>query len=150
MASTLKDKIAEDLKQSMRQGDKAKNSCLRLLLSAIHNTEIARQTELGDADIIGVISKQAKQCQESIDAFKLGNRLDLVDKETAEQAILTAYLPQQISRQEIEAAASAAIKEAGAQGPGDMGKVMSKLMPQLKGKADGKLINTSVSELLRQ
>lgn len=150
MASTLKDKIAEDLKQSMKQGDNEKKSCLRLLLSAIHNTEIARQTELNDADVIGVISKQAKQCQESIDAFTQGNRPDLAKKEIAEQAILNAYLPEQMSRQEVEAAVSAAVKETNAQGPSDMGKVMGKLMPQLKGKADGKLINTLVNEMLRQ
>lgn len=133
----------------MRQGDKAKTSVIRMIMAGIRNAEIARQTEFGDADILGVIAKQVKQCRESIDAFKKGNRPDLVAEEEAEVAILESYLPQQMTREEITATVSKVIAEVGAKGRGDMGRVMGKLMPQLKGRADGREVNTVVLELLK-
>ncbi len=148
MAAALKQKLTDDLRQAMRQGDKVTSSVIRLVMAAIKNSEIARQAELDDRDILGVIAKQVRQCQESIEAFKQGNRQDLVAKEEAELAILKAYLPEQMTRQEIVAAASRVIDEVGAQGPGDMGKVMGKLMAQLKGRADGREVNAVVTELL--
>jgi uncharacterized protein YqeY len=144
----LKQKLADDLKQALRGGDKIRCSVIRLLLAAINNTEIARQAKLEDADIYGVIAKEIRQRQESIDAFKKGKRDDLVAQEEAEQAILQGYLPQQMSREEIVAEAQKIIAEVGASGPGDKGKVMPKLVAQLKGKADGRLINEVVTELL--
>jgi uncharacterized protein YqeY len=144
----LKQKLADDLKQALRGGDKVRCSVIRLLLAAINNTEIARQAKLEDADIYGVIAKEIRQRQESIDAFKKGKRDDLVAQEEAEQAILQGYLPQQMSREEIVAEAQKIIAEVGAAGPGDKGKVMPKLIAQLKGKADGRLINEVVTELL--
>jgi len=144
----LKQKLADDLKQALRGGDKVKCSVIRLLVSAIHNTEIARQAKLEDADIYGVIAKEIRQRQESIDAFKQGKRDDLVAQEEAEMAILQGYLPQQMSREEIVAEVQKVIAEVGASGPGDKGKVMPKLIAQLKGKADGRLINEVVTELL--
>jgi uncharacterized protein YqeY len=144
----LKQKLADDLKQALRGGDKIRCSVIRLLLAAINNTEIARQAKLEDADIYGVIAKEIRQRQESIDAFKKGKRDDLVAQEEAEQAILQGYLPQQMSREEIVAEAQKMIAEVGASGPGDKGKVMPKLVAQLKGKADGRLINEVVTELL--
>lgn len=148
MAAALKQKLTDDLRQAMRQGDKVTSSVIRLVMAAIKNSEIARQAELDDRDILGVIAKQVRQCQESIEAFKQGNRQDLVAKEEAELAILKAYLPEQMTRQEIVTAASRVIDEVGAQGPGDMGKVMAKLMAQLKGRADGREVNAVVTELL--
>jgi uncharacterized protein YqeY len=148
LESTLKQKLNEDLRQSLRDRDKCRSSVLRLLLSAIHNTEIARQASLEDTDILGVIAKEIKQRKESIEAFKLGNRPDLVAQEEAELAILQGYLPQQMSREEVVDAARKVIEEVGACGPRDKGKVMGKLIPQLKGKAEGQLINQVVSELL--
>ena len=148
MAAALKQKLTDDLRQAMRQGDKVTSSVIRLVMAAIKNSEIARQAELDDRDILGVIAKQVRQCQESIDAFKQGNRQDLVAKEEAELAILKAYLPKQMTRQEVVTAASRVIDEVGAQGPGDMGKVMGKLMAQLKGRADGREVNAVVTELL--
>jgi len=148
MAAALKQKLTDDLRQAMRQGDKVTSSVIRLVMAAIKNSEIARQAELDDRDILGVIAKQVRQCQESIEAFKQGNRQDLVAKEEAELAILKAYLPKQMTRQEIVTAASRVIDEVGAQGPGDMGKVMGKLMAQLKGRADGREVNAVVTELL--
>jgi len=144
----LKQKLADDLKQALRQGEKVRLLVIRLVVSAINNAEIARQAKLEDADIYGVIAKEIRQRKESIDAFKQGNRPDLVAQEEAELAVLQEYLPQQMSREEVVAAARQVIGEVGAQGLGDKGKVMPKLIAQLKGKADGRVINEVVSELL--
>jgi uncharacterized protein YqeY len=147
--ASLKQKLSDDLKQAMRSGDKLKRSAIRMLMAAINNAEIARQSKLEDSDIFGVIAKEAKQHRESIEAFKQGNRQDLVDKEEAELAVLRGYLPQQMTRAEVVEAAQKVIAEVGAEGPGDKGKVMPKLMAQLRGRADGREINEVISELLR-
>jgi len=144
----LKQKLSDDLKQAMKSRDEVKRSALRLLVAAIQNAEIARRAALDDADILGIIAKEIRQRQESIDAFKQGNRHDLVAKEESEMVLLQEYLPQQMTREEIIAAARQIIDEVGAQGISDKGKVMSKLIAQLKGKADGREINTVVTELL--
>jgi len=146
----LKQKLVDDLKQAMRQGDKVRRSVIRLLIAAINNAEIARQATLNDADIYGVVAKEIRQRKESIEAFKLGKRPDLVAQEEAELAMLLEYLPKQVSREEIIAEAKKVIAEVGAQGPGDKGKVMPKLIAQLKGRADGREINEVVTELLSQ
>ena len=138
----------DDLKQAMRGGDEVRRSVIRLVMAAIKNAEIARQAALEDTDILGIIAKEVRQRHESIEAFKLGNRPDLVAQEQAELAILNEYLPQQMTREEIIVAARRVIEEVGAQGPGDKGKVMPKLIAQLKGSADGREINTVVAELL--
>ena len=148
MEAGLKERLSSDLKQAMKGGDKVRRSVIRLVLSSIHNAEIARQAALEDGDILGVIAKEARQRQESIEAFKQGNRQDLVDSEEAELAILQQYLPQQITRDEIVAEARRIIEEVGAQGPGDKGKVMPRLIAELKGRADGREINEVVTELL--
>jgi uncharacterized protein YqeY len=150
MPSLLKEKLNEDLKIALKSGDKLSCSVIRMLLSAIHNAEIAKRGELEESEIIGVIAKDAKQHKESILAFKQGNRQDLVDKETAELAIIEKYLPEQASRDDVVAAARKVIAEVGAQGPRDKGKVMGKLVAQLKGKAEGQVINEVVNELLGQ
>lgn len=149
MEANLKEKLNNDLRQAMRSGDKVRVSVIRLLLSSIKYTEIAKQATLTDSDILGVIAKEARQREESILAFRQGNRQDLVAKEEAEMAVLQQYLPKQISRDEIIAEARDIIKEVGAQGPGDKGKVMPKLIAKLKGKADGREINAVVTELLQ-
>jgi uncharacterized protein YqeY len=132
----------------MKSGDKPRVETLRMVRAAIKNAEIAQQKPLDNPDVLGVIAKVAKQHRESIAEFRKGNRQDLVDKEEAELSILLEYLPQQMSRDEIAAAAREAVEEVGATGPGDKGKVMQKLMPQLKGKAEGRDINDVVTELL--
>ena len=103
---------------------------------------------MDDADILGIIAKEVRQRQESIDAFRQGNRNDLVAYEEAELALLQEYLPRQITREEITAEARRIIAEVGAQGAGDKGKVMPKLIAQLRGRADGREINAVVTELL--
>lgn len=148
MESGLAEKLNNDLKQAMRGGDRLRRSVIRLVLAAVQNAEIARKTTLEDNDILGVIAKEVRQRQESITAFKGGNRPDLVAREEAELALLEEYLPQQMTRDEIVAAARRIIDEVGAQGPSDKGKVMPKLIAQLKGRADGRQINIIVTELL--
>ena len=144
----LKQKLTDDLKQTMRDGDKVRRSVIRLVMAAIKNTEIARQATLKDTDIMGIIAKEARQRRESIEAFKQGNRPDLVAQEEAELTVLNQYLPQQMTREEIIQAAHRVIEEVEAQGPGDKNKVMPKIIGQLKGKADGREINAVVTELL--
>jgi uncharacterized protein YqeY len=144
----LQDKLMTDLKQAMKSGDKTRLSVIRMVRARVQNAEIAQRTSLHDPDVLGLIAKEVKEHRESIEEFRKGSRQDLVDKEEAELAILLEYLPQQISREEIAAAAREVIAEVGAQNPGDKGKVMQKLMPQLKGKAEGRDINEVVTELL--
>jgi len=147
-APILKQKLTDDLKQAMRDGDKVKRSVIRLAMAAIKNAEIARQAALEDADILGIIAKEVRQRKESIEAFKQGDRPDLAAQEEAELAILQEYLPQQMTREEVIAEARRVIDEVGAQGLSDKGKVMPKLIAQLKGRADGREINAVVTELL--
>jgi uncharacterized protein len=144
----LAEKIRSDLEQSLRRKDQLRCSVLRLLLSSLHNAEIAQQKKLEEADIITVIDKEAKMRRESIEAFEKGNRPDLVAKEKAELAILLEYLPEQMSRDQIEEAARKVITELGASSPKDRGKVMSQLMPQLRGKAQGQEVSDVVNQLL--
>ena len=146
--SPLKQKLVDDLKQALRGGDTIRRSVIRLVMAAIKNAEIARQSSLDDADVLGIIAKEVRQRRESIEAFKQGDRPDLVAQEEAELAILDGYLPQQMTREEVLAAVRKVIAEVGAQGLSDKGKVMPKLIAQLKGRADGREINAVVTELL--
>lgn len=132
----------------MRKGDKVRRSAIRMVMAGVKNAEIDRRAGLEDGDVLGILAREVRQRRESIDAFSKGNRRDLVAQEEAELAVLLEYLPQQISRQEIAAAAREVIAEVGAQGPRDKGKVMPKLIAQLKGKADGRDINEVVTQLL--
>ena len=146
--SRLKDKIQESLKLALKQQQKVELSTLRLLLAEIKNTEIAQQKPADDSKVLEVIAREAKRHRESIEAFKKGNRADLVAQEEAELTVLLSYLPEQMSRAEIVTAAQHLVELIGAKGPNDKGKVMAQLMPQLKGKADGKEVSEIVSELL--
>ena len=149
MEPGLKEKLDSDLKQAMRAGDKTRRSVLRLVLAGIKNAEIAKHpAPLTEGDMLGVIAKEARQHDESIEAFKMGKRLVLVAEQEAEMAVLKEYLPRQLTREEIVAEARRIIADVGAKGPGDKSKVMPKLMPLLKGKADGREINAVVTELL--
>jgi uncharacterized protein YqeY len=148
MEANLKQRLNDELRQALRDRNKPKVSALRLFLNTIHNTEIARQAELSEGDMLAICAKEIKQRQESIEAFKKGNRQDLVDQEEAEMAVLNEYMPRQLSRDEIVAEARNVIQEVGAQSPRDKGKVMPVLVARLKGKADGREINAVVTELL--
>ena len=144
----LKDNIREALKEALKRQQRVEVATLRLLLSEIKNAEIAQQKPADDNKVIDVITREVKRRRESIEAFRQGNRSDLVAQEEAELAVLMGYLPEQMSRAEIMAAARQVIDEVGAKGPSDKGKVMSQLMPHLKGKADGKEVSEIVVELL--
>ena len=153
----LKEQLSNDLKDAMRANDALRRDVLRGLLTAISNTEIARvnvkdesasRQELADPDVLDVIQKQAKQRRESIEEFRKAARTDLVEREEAELVILAAYLPQQLSRDEVAAEVRKVIAETGATGPADKPKVMPASIARLKGRADGRLINEVVTELL--
>lgn len=153
----LKEQIANDLKDAMRAGDAVRRDTLRGVLTAINNTEIARvnvkdesasRQDLAEPDVIDVVAKQAKQRRESIEEFRKGGRNDLVDREAAELAIIDAYLPKQLSRDEVVAEVRQVIADAGASGPADKAKVMQPAMARLKGRVDGRVVNEVVTELL--
>ena len=145
---SLQEKLNTDLKAAMRAHDELRMLVLRSLLSAMNYAEIAKQKKLDDGGVIEVIGKEIKQRRESIEAYEKGNRKDLADKEKAEMAVLQEYMPAQMSGEEITAIVEKVIAEVGAKGPGDKGKVMQKLMPQVKGKADGNEVNNIVTSLL--
>jgi len=145
---TLVVQLKSDLTQAMKQGDNVRRSTLRLLLASIKNAEIDKHGELDDSEVLVLLGKEAKKRRESIEYFEKGERMDLVAQEKAELEIISGYLPEQMGREEIEAAARKVIEDTGAAGPADKGKVMSQLMPQLKGKADGKEINDIVTGIL--
>ena len=146
---SLKTRLDDDLKTAMRSRDVLRRSVLRLLLSEVHNEGIAKQAELDDEGITGVLGKQAQQRRESIEAYTQGERQDLADKEKAELKIIMSYLPEQMSREDIAAVIKKAIAETDAAGPQDMGKVMSRVMPEVRGKAQGREVNAIASELLK-
>ncbi len=146
--SPLSQKIKADLEQAIRNRDNLKSTVLRSMMAAIRNAEIAQQKTLDDSGIIAVLEKEAKMRRESIEAFEKGNRQDLVTKEKAELDIILGYLPEPMSRDEIIKAVSKVIEELGAKGLKDKGRVMSQLMPQLRGRASGQEISDIVSELL--
>ncbi|MDI6857989.1 MAG: GatB/YqeY domain-containing protein [Dehalococcoidia bacterium] len=146
---SLRDKLSDDLKQALKQGDDVRKRTLRYLLSAVHNAEIEKGGPLDDAGTLAVISKHAKQRRESAEEFRKGGRADLVEREEAEAAVLEEYLPPAMSREEIAEAARKVIAETGASGPQDIGKVMPVLMKELSGRAEGREINAVVRELLQ-
>ncbi len=144
----LKEKIMADMKEAMKAKDAAKVSTLRLLLSEIKNREIDKRGELTDDEVIAVIQKAVKQRKESIEQYEKAGRSELVEKEKKELEILEAYLPQPLTEEELDALIDETIKEVGATSIKDMGKVMKAIMPKVRGRADGKLVNQKVREKL--
>ncbi len=145
---TIKEKLQSDLLEAVRKRDETRRSALRLLKSSIQYEEKAKGRDLQDNETVEVLSREAKKRRESIDAFRKANRSDLVGKEEVELAIVSEYLPKQLSREEVTLLARDVISEIGARGPDDRGKVMGKLMPQLRTRADGNMVNEIVAELL--
>lgn len=146
---SLKEQLQNDVTEAMRSGDVERRDTLRLLLAAVKQEEVDKQTQLDDSGVEAVLAKQAKQRRETIADAEKADRGDLAAKEAAELAIIETYLPEMMTRDEIRVAAEAAIKDSGASGMQDMGKVMGQLMPQLHGNADGRLVSEVVRELLR-
>src|SRR5689334_22448604 len=140
--ATLKERLDADLKDAMRAKNELATSVLRMLKSAVKYKEVEPgATALEDAGVMQVISTMIKQRRDSVEQFRAGNRADLADKEEKEIGILQGYLPQQLTAEQLTAEVAAAIKEAAATSPKDMGNVMKILNPKLKGKAEGKVIS---------
>ncbi|HUV74493.1 MAG TPA: GatB/YqeY domain-containing protein [Anaerolineae bacterium] len=146
----LKHRLEKDLRDALRNRDEQRKMTLRLVLAAIKNAEIEKRGELEEGELLAVLSKQAKQRRESAAQFAEGGREDLVAQEERELEIIEEYIPAQLSEEEIEARAREVIQEIGATTPSQMGEVMRVLMPQMKGRADGRLVNTIVTAILSE
>jgi uncharacterized protein YqeY len=149
----LREQLSADLKEAMRQRDEVRKRTIRSVIAALKAAETeldagGQRVHLGEEDILALVSKQAKQRQDSIAEYGKGNRPDLVAEEEAELAILQEYLPRQLTREEIEVKVRQMIQEVGASSPRDIGKVMRPLMTELRGQVDGGLVNQVVREML--
>jgi uncharacterized protein len=142
----LREKLDEDLKSAMRAKDSLRMNTVRALKSAVKYREIELMKPLDDAGILGVMATEIKRRRDSVEQYRAGARADLADKEEAEIKILQEFLPQQLTREEVEAKVAEVVARVGAQGPKDMGAVMKALLPEVQGRADGKV----VSELVKQ
>jgi uncharacterized protein YqeY len=142
---SLKERISEDMKAAMRARDSARLGAIRLLLAAIKQREVDERVALDDAAVTAVTEKLLKQRRDSVAQYQAAGRQDLVDQEQFEIGVLTAYMPQQLSADEVAVLVRQAVADCGAAGPKDMGKVMAWLKPKLAGRAD----MTSVSALVK-
>ena len=152
---SLKQKIEDDLKTALKAGDKLRLSCLRMVKSKVQEKQVelrgkeGPEAKLSESDVTNVVSAYAKQRRDSIESYEQGGREDLAAKERAELEILTDYLPQQMGEDEVAVIVDEAVRESGASEPKDMGAVMKLVMPKVKGRADGKLVNRIVQSRLK-
>jgi uncharacterized protein YqeY len=145
---SLEEKLIDEMKQAMKSNDKLRLSTIRMIRSAIKNKEIEQRKKLDDEGIFRVIQGMVRKSEESIEQFKAGARMDLVEKEQKEVETMKSFLPQPLSREEILKIIDQSIEETQASSLKDLGKIMKSVMPRLEGKADGKLINQLVKEKL--
>ncbi|WP_336249665.1 GatB/YqeY domain-containing protein [Stomatohabitans albus] len=146
---SLETQIPEDLKTAMKAKDKVRVNTLRAVLSGIKYLRAeGGHDEISDDDVIGIVNREVKKRRDSIEMYESNGRPELAENEQAEVAILMEYLPAQLTEEEIRQIVTDTIAEVGATSPADKGKLMGALMPKVKGKADGKAVNTLVSELL--
>jgi len=145
----LSQRLNEDMKQAMKSQDKFKLSTIRMVRSAIKNVEIDAKRTLNDDEVLEILGREIKQRKDALHEFENANRFDLVDQLKNEIDILSVYLPAQLSEEEIKVIVRETIQEAGATSKADMGKVMGALMPKVKGRADGKLVNAIVQQILQ-
>ena len=147
---TLKDRLTEDMKAAMKAGveGKLKLSVIRMVRATIKNSEIDKKKDLDDNEVIEVLAREVKLRRDAIVEFEKGNRPDMVETLYQEIAFLLEYLPQQLTEEEIRQLAQEIVAQVGAQGPKDLGKVMGAITPKTKGRADGKIVNQIVRELL--
>ncbi|EGO63313.1 GatB/YqeY domain-containing protein [Acetonema longum] len=147
---SIKEQLIEDMKQAMKdkEAGKLRLSVIRMTRASIKNVEIDRKKELSDEEVIEVLAKEVKMRRDAMEEFRKGNRPDLVENLEQEVQVLMQYLPQQMTESEVRQAVTAAIQETQAKGAKEMGKVMAVLMSKIKGRADGKLVNSIVKELL--
>jgi len=146
---SLKIRIGEDMKTAMRAKDAFRLESIRMLRAAIQRREVDERVTLDDDDVVAVLQKQIKQCQDSIEQFRQGNRQDLADKEQAQIEVFKAYMPEQMDPGEITRLVDEALGESGAVGMKDMGKVMALLKPQMQGKADMGTVSQQVKARLQ-
>lgn len=144
----LQEKLLEDMKTVMKSGDRVALETIRMLRAQLKNGSIAKGEDLSDDEVIGVLSKEARKRKESLELFRQGGRDDLVDIEERELEIITSYLPEALSPEQLEEIVDKAMNETGAESPRDMGKVMGHVMPQIKGRADGKMVQELVKKKL--
>lgn len=142
------DKIAEDIKQALKSGDKTRLSVLRMIKSIMKNLEIDKKRALSDDEVQSIIGSYAKKLKESIEQFEKAGRTDLVAKESSELEIISGYLPAQLGEDDLREMIEDIVKESGASGPAGIGKVMKAAMAKVKGQADGRLVNKIVKEAL--
>ena len=147
-AMSLSDRLEAAMRDAMRARDKQRTQTLRMAMAAAHNLKIERRRDLTDEEVVDVLTKQVKQRRESIEMYRAGGREDRAAAEEAEAAILAEFLPEQLGEDEVEALARAAIAETGASTPADLGRVMGRLSPQTRGRADGRLVSDVVRRLL--
>ena len=145
---TLKERITDDMKQAMRAKDADRLSTIRMLLAAIKQKEVDERIQVDDAQTVAIVDKLIKQRRDSIDAYQKASRDDLAARETAEVAVLSAYLPQRATEAEVNAEIDAALEATGAAGPQDMGRVMGVLKSRLAGRADMGLVSAQVKARL--
>ena len=150
MVISLKERLDGDLKDAMRNKDSIRRTVLRTIISEIRNAEIAKQEALDDEGVLVVMTKQAQQRRDSIEAFKAASRSDLVESESAELKIISGYLPEQLSEDEIEVVITEVISQVEAKGSSDMGKVMKEVMQRVRGRADGKMVSAIVTSRLKE
>jgi len=145
---SLEERLVDEMKQAMRSNDKLRLSTIRMIRTAVKNKEIELRKKLDDEEIQRVIQGMLRRNEESIEQFRLGGRMDLVDKESKEGEVLKSFLPQALSTEEILKVIDESIQETQASSLQDLGKVMKSVMPKVTGKADGKVINQLVKERL--
>lgn len=147
---TLADQLQSDLKAAMKARDTRSVATLRMLLAAVKNVRVSagHSGEVTDAEVTDVLTREAKRRTEAADAYRQAGRDDLADNELAELEVIRRYLPEPLDEAELRAIVDEAVASTGASGPGDLGKVMSAVMPQVKGRADGKQVNALVRERL--
>ncbi len=145
---TIREKIEDDVRQAMRSQNRQRLDALRFLKNAIQKVEKDQQKALDDTGVTEVIAKQVRERRESIRMFEQGSRTDLVAKESAELAVLEEYMPPQMSAEQLSTLIREVIEQVGAETPRDKGRVMGRLMPQVRGLADGAQVNALVDEIL--
>ncbi|OXM15609.1 GatB/YqeY domain-containing protein [Paenibacillus herberti] len=145
---SLSQRLDDDMKQAMRDKDKFRLTTIRMVRAAVKNLEIDLKRSLEDSEVLDIVSREIKQRKDSLQEFQKASRDDLVKDVAAEIDIISVYLPTQLTEEEIKAIVEQTIQETGASSKADMGKVMSALMPKVKGRADGKLVNQAVQQFL--
>ncbi|GKU79720.1 GatB/YqeY domain-containing protein [Paenibacillus sp. L3-i20] len=145
----LSERLTDDMKQAMKSQEKFKLSTIRMMRASVKNLEIDLKRPLDDNEVLDILSREIKQRKDSLQDFKKAGREDLVTGLEAEIEIISQYLPEQLTEEEIQEIVRQTIQELGASSKADMGKVMSALMPKTKGRADGKLVNQAVQQFLQ-